>query len=347
MNINDDDSNDLLLSDEDNLLDESSLENNSLLSENKVDGTAEANASLSTMDSDPFNLIKDVNSTLSKIEKKIDKDSAQLSKLDQLEEIKDELKKITKSDKINQFNDVIDNDTNSPTDGDNLPGNTDLIIQIENLQEKIQKIEASNNTYEEKLKDIEETLDRFKKIENELEVEVIEEEIGKNELNEKDIFNNKIDDMKNNEDDNYKVKIHTKQKSNVLVLLLLAELLIKIESLQNKIRELENENKERFEKIESTVERFEEIEKELEIEYTTEEDEKEQTQEQDLEINQISPAQNTSNEEDSNFKETSKPKSNLLLLLLIFLIILVSGAFILDTLGIVNLYLTQTLKTLF
>ena len=27
------------------------------------------------MDSDPFNLIKDVNSTLSKIEKKIDKDS--------------------------------------------------------------------------------------------------------------------------------------------------------------------------------------------------------------------------------------------------------------------------------
>ena len=126
-----------------------------------------------------------------------------------------------------------------------------------------------------------------------------------------------------------------------------SELLIKIESLQNKIRELENENKERFEKIESTVERFEEIEKELEIEYTTEEDEEEQTQEQDLEINQISPAQNTFNEGDSNFKETSKPKSNLLLLLLIFLIILVSGAFILDTLGIVNLYLTQTLKTLF
>ena len=60
-----------------------------------------------------------------------------------------------------------------------------MIIQIENLQEKIQKIEASNSTYEEKLKDIEETLDRFKKIENELEVEVIEEEIGKNELNEK------------------------------------------------------------------------------------------------------------------------------------------------------------------
>ena len=163
---------------------------------------AEANASLSTMDSDPFNLIKDVNSTLSKIEKKIDKDSVQLSKLDQLEEIKDELKKITSSNKVNEFNDVIDNDASSSTDGDNLPDNTDLIIQIENLQEKIQKIEASNSAYEEKLKDIEETLVRFKKIENELEVEVIEEEIGQIPLSEKIFLTNKMDEMKNNEDIN-------------------------------------------------------------------------------------------------------------------------------------------------
>jgi len=94
MDINDEEKDNLLLSDEDNLLDDN-LEDNSLISENKIDEIAEANASLSTMDSDPFNLIKDVNSTLSKIEKKIDKDSVQLSKLDQLEEIKDELKKIT------------------------------------------------------------------------------------------------------------------------------------------------------------------------------------------------------------------------------------------------------------
>ena len=189
---------DLLLSDEDNLLDDS-LEDNSLISENKIDEIAEANASLSTMDSDPFNLIKDVNSTLSKIEKKIDKDSVQLSKLDQLEEIKDELKKITSSNKVNEFNDVIDNDVSSSTNGNNLPDNTDLIIQIENLQEKIQKIETSNSAYEEKLKDIEETLVRFKKIENELEVEVIEEEIGQIPLSEENIFDNKVDEMKNNE----------------------------------------------------------------------------------------------------------------------------------------------------
>lgn len=236
------DSNSLLSETEDALTDSDDL----LTSAPEVDPIEEANESLITMDSDPFNIIKEVNSTLSQIEKKIDQDHNQLKKLDQLEDIKNEL---IKMNEVKELSSIEDQSDDTPSHGDNLPDNS--------------------------------------------------------------------------------------------------ELLIKIESLQNKIRELENENKERFEKIESTVERFEEIEKELEIEYTTEEDEKEQTQEQDLEINQISPAQNTSNEEDSNFKETSKPKSNLLLLLLIFLIILVSGAFILDTLGIVNLYLTQTLKTLF
>jgi len=225
MDINDEEKDNLLLSDEDNLLDDN-LEDNSLISENKIDEIAEANASLSTMDSDPFNLIKDVNSTLSKIEKKIDKDSVQLSKLDQLEEIKDELKKITSSNKVNEFNDVIDNDVSSSTNGNNLPDNTDLIIQIENLQEKIQKIETSNSAYEEKLKDIEETLVRFKKIENELEVEVIEEEIGQIPLSEENIFDDKVDEMKNNENINNSIKIHPKPKSNILVLILLLLILL-------------------------------------------------------------------------------------------------------------------------
>ena len=236
------DSNSLLSETEDALTDSDDL----LTSAPEVDPIEEANESLITMDSDPFNIIKEVNSTLSQIEKKIDQDHNQLKKLDQLEDIKNELIKMNEVKELSSNEDQSDD---TPSHGDNLPDNS--------------------------------------------------------------------------------------------------ELLIKIESLQNKIRELENENKERFEKIESTVERFEEIEKELEVEYVDEEHEEEQTQEHDLEINEISPAQNTSNEEDSNFKETSKPKSNLLLLLLIFLIILVSGAFILDTLGIVNLYLAQTLKTLF
>ena len=232
------DSNSLLSETEDALTDSDDL----LKSAPEVDPVEEANESLRTSNADPFNLMKEVNSTLSQIEKKIDQDHNKLKKLDQLEDIKNEL---IKMNEVKELSSIEDQSDDTPSHGDNLPDNS--------------------------------------------------------------------------------------------------ELLIKIESLQNKIRELENENKERFEKIESTVERFEEIEKELEVEYVDEE----QTQEHDLEINEISPTQNISNEEDSNFKETSKPKSNLLLLLLIFLIILVSGAFILDTLGIVNLYLTQTLKTLF
>ena len=237
-----DDNNSLLSETEDALTDSDDL----LKSAPEVDPVEEANESLRTSNPDPFNFMKEVNSTLSQIEKKIDQDHNQLKKLDQLEDIKNEL---IKMNEVKELSSIEDQSDDTPSHGDNLPDNS--------------------------------------------------------------------------------------------------ELLIKIEYLQNKIREIENENKERFEKIESTVERFEEIEKELEVEYVDEEHEEEQTQEHDLEINEISPAQNISNEEDSNFKETSKPKSNLLLLLLIFLIILVSGAFILDTLGIVNLYLAQTLKTLF
>jgi chromosome segregation ATPase len=231
------DNNSLLSETEDALTDSDDL----LKSAPEVDPVEEANESLRTSNPDPFNLMKEVNSTLSQIEKKIDQDHNKLKKLDQLEDIKNEL---IKMNEVKELSSIEDQSDDTPSHGDNLPDNS--------------------------------------------------------------------------------------------------ELLIKIEYLQNKIREIENENKERFEKIESTVERFEEIEKELEVEYVDEE----QTQEHDL-GNQISPAQNTSNEEVSNFKETSKPKNNLLLLLLIFLIILVSGAFILDTLGIVNLYLAQTLKTLF
>ena len=201
MNTNDQDENNLLLNEDENLLVNDETDEVSLLSENEnsqdtllnddeiknntpeVDEIAEANASLSSMNSDPFNLMKDVNLTLAKIEKKIDKESEQLSKLDQLEEIKDELKKINASSNKNEFND----EENIPTTGDNLPDNSDLLIQIENLEEKIQKFETTNGIYQERFKNIEETLDRFKEIEKELEVEVIEEDekIDVSEVNTK------------------------------------------------------------------------------------------------------------------------------------------------------------------
>ena len=42
-----------------------------------------------------------------------------------------------------------------------------------------------------------------------------------------------------------------------------------------------------------------------------------------------------------------KKKSNILVLILLLLILLVSGAVVLDSLGIVDLYLSEILKTFF
>ena len=96
MNINDENDKNLLLNDEDNSLPENAtsddelISNNEIIEQNLLNDTedtllnedempnntpeineiAEANESLATLDSDPYNLIKDVNLTLSSIEKK-------------------------------------------------------------------------------------------------------------------------------------------------------------------------------------------------------------------------------------------------------------------------------------
>ena len=107
MNINDENDKNLLLNDEDNSLTENASSNDELISNNEtneqtllndsedtllnddempnntpeINEIAEANESLATLDSDPYNLIKDVNLTLSNIEKKIDKETEQLIRL--------------------------------------------------------------------------------------------------------------------------------------------------------------------------------------------------------------------------------------------------------------------------
>ena len=47
----------------------------------------------------------------------------------------------------------------------------------------------------------------------------------------------------------------------------------------------------------------------------------------------------------NSIKIHPKPKSNILVLILLLLILLVSGAVVLDSLGIVDLYLSEILKT--
>ena len=118
------DSNSLLSETEDALTDSDDL----LTSAPEVDPIEEANESLITMDSDPFNIIKEVNSTLSQIEKKIDQDHNQLKKLDQLEDIKNELIKMNEVKELSSNEDQSDD---TPSHGDNLPDNSELLIKIE------------------------------------------------------------------------------------------------------------------------------------------------------------------------------------------------------------------------
>ena len=217
MSINDENDKNLLLNDEDNSLTENASSNDELISNNEtneqtllndsedtllnddempnntpeINEIAEANESLATLDSDPYNLIKDVNLTLSNIEKKIDKETEQLIKLDQLEDIKNELKKMNTTNKIQEDN----NDQEVSSQGDNLPDNSDLIVQIENLQEKIKDLESTNESYNERLRDIDETLNRFKEIEKELEIEVIEEDEKPNKKD--DVIKNEKPKSKN------------------------------------------------------------------------------------------------------------------------------------------------------
>ena len=79
------------------------------------------------------------------------------------------------SNKVEEASNDNEEEVNAPR-GDNLPDNSDLIVQIENLQEKIRDLETTNESYQERFRSIDETLDRFKEIEKELEVEVIEED---------------------------------------------------------------------------------------------------------------------------------------------------------------------------
>ena len=99
--------------------------------------------------------------------------------------------------------------------------------------------------------------------------------------------------------------------------------------LKKKIQKFETTNgiyQERFKNIEETLDRFKEIEKELEVE-VIEEDEK-------IDVSEV----NTKNQ---------NPKNKTLITLLLVLILLFSGAVVLDSLGIVDLYISEVLKSFF
>jgi hypothetical protein len=225
-------------------------EDNETSSSSLADDIEEANASILTADPDPFNKqnFEKLTSTLSSIETKIDNEKEQLKKLDVLDDIKTEIQKMNE-------NSLMQSTNSSPSVGHNLPGTSELLSRVEELESKIQ-----NNTGGGVSDEIQES----------------------------------INDL----------------LSNV-----------------QKLNAATNTYNKRFEKIEETVSRFEEMEKDIQLEYIDDEE-----------------------EIDTSTKAVSskdKKRQNILYLILIGLIMTITGLVILDRLKIVDLYLDEILKSFF
>ena len=225
-------------------------EDNETSSSSLADDIEEANASILTADPDPFNKqnFEKLSSTLSSIETKIDNEKEQLKKLDVLDDIKTEIEKMNE-------NSLMQSTNSSPSVGHNLPGTSELLSRVEELESKIQNNSGGS----------------------------VSDEIQES-----------INDLLNNV-----------QKLNAAT----------------------NTYNKRFEKIEETVSRFEEMEKDIQIEYIDD----------DEEID-------TSTKAVSN---KDKKRQNILYLILIGLIMTITGLVILDRLKIIDLYLDEILKSFF
>ena len=151
-------------------------------SSDQIDPIAEANESLITMDSAPFDKsLENISQTLASIDSKMDLDSEQLKKLDQLDqltEIKEQLDRIENTGTIksdyneNNFEDTNTNEysTEEPMDdniseinqenleqeninniGHNQQEISELYEKIEDLKQKLSTIEDQSNKQNEKI----------------------------------------------------------------------------------------------------------------------------------------------------------------------------------------------------
>jgi len=154
------------------------------------DHIAEANESLISMDSAPFDqMLKIMSETLASIDAKMDAENSQLQKLDQLSEIKDQLNRLenisegTTTTKITLEPEVIaevENETEENVSVNNIGHNQQkifkLLEKIQTLEDKILTIESQSNNSKERFEKIESVVKRFEDLEGEIKVENDEEE---------------------------------------------------------------------------------------------------------------------------------------------------------------------------
>jgi uncharacterized coiled-coil protein SlyX len=154
---------------EDTLLSDS--EDSALLNESLVDDPAAAetellgggeedllnnNSPVDTASTAGFDdTLKQISSTLSSLQTKMNQEQSQLNKLSELSEIKT----------------LLQSQASNPQAGHNLPNADDLISRIENLENKINELDNRSNSQNKKFSNVEQAIERFKALEEELGIE--------------------------------------------------------------------------------------------------------------------------------------------------------------------------------
>ena len=176
--------------------DDQTLTNGGQTSEKEIDPIAEANESLITMNSAPFDqTIEIMSQTLASIDAKMDVENSQLQKLDQLSEIKEQLSRIENvSLATATANPILEPEINAEIEeaipqnniGHNQQEISELLEKIEMLEKKILTIEDQSNSSNERFKKIEDVVERFEDLESEIQIEYEEDE----KVEKSNFFNN-------------------------------------------------------------------------------------------------------------------------------------------------------------
>ena len=133
------------------------------------------------------NMIEKITSSLSKIEKKIDLDNLHLKKLDKLDKLNelDVLKKEVMQMENNKITGKANEQetTNTDKNNNNLPDTSEILNRIEEVDEKIRKVEQggkknelTNTQFQKRFSNIENTIDRFEDLEKEIKIEYEEDD---------------------------------------------------------------------------------------------------------------------------------------------------------------------------
>ena len=156
------------------------LEDKTKTTDGKIDSIAEANESLMAMDTTQFDqALETMSQTLANIDDKINVENLQLQKLDQLSGIKKQLNRlentsVTKAEV--SYDPQITTETANKTQEENHQSSighnqqeiSKLLEKIEILEKKILTIENQSNDSSERFKKIENVINRFENLENEL-----------------------------------------------------------------------------------------------------------------------------------------------------------------------------------